>query len=385
MNYNNGTPNALKKNRDIRIDAIKGLGIILMVAVHGGCPGSHFINLFHMPIFFIASGYLFGDKQITDFSSLWKYIRRKLQTLWLPYVITNGLLVLLNNFFIKIGIYTTNPALLDLVEGQNNAVQHYLSLQETLITLLKVLVFSNRPQLGAPTWFLRTLFFVTVMHAVVKFIGSKIKFRHADICLLVLSCIGATVVVLMKLTLPLGLHTVFAAYIVYYIGITLRKLNFTKFADKHPIPLFFGSLALLIALSFFGSVAMASAQITNIVYFALVSLCGWLAAWSLVTYCPKLLVKPISFVGEHSLYVVLLHLCAFKAVSYLYLTAAGGDMLLLAAFPHIENVPFLWIAYLAAGLSVPLALDCLYRLAKAKVLKKINLSKKKSKGDQCAK
>ena len=36
------------KNRNISIDIIKGIGIILMVGGHCGMPFTHFIYLFHM-------------------------------------------------------------------------------------------------------------------------------------------------------------------------------------------------------------------------------------------------------------------------------------------------------------------------------------------------
>lgn len=48
------------KNRNISIDIIKGIGIILMVGGHCGMPFTHFIYLFHMAIFFMASGYCFN-------------------------------------------------------------------------------------------------------------------------------------------------------------------------------------------------------------------------------------------------------------------------------------------------------------------------------------
>lgn len=44
------------KNRNINIDLIKGIGIILMVGGHCGMPFTHFIYLFHMAIFFMHLG-----------------------------------------------------------------------------------------------------------------------------------------------------------------------------------------------------------------------------------------------------------------------------------------------------------------------------------------
>lgn len=42
------------------IDVIKGYGICLMVCGHSGAPFTNWIYLFHMALFFIASGYLWN-------------------------------------------------------------------------------------------------------------------------------------------------------------------------------------------------------------------------------------------------------------------------------------------------------------------------------------
>ncbi len=58
----------IAKNRDLTIDAIKGMGIVLMVYLHAGGGFSEFVNLFHMAVFFIASGYLWNRNKAADFS-----------------------------------------------------------------------------------------------------------------------------------------------------------------------------------------------------------------------------------------------------------------------------------------------------------------------------
>lgn len=48
----------MSNKRDTTWDAIKGIGIILMVVGHSGCPIyiRNFIYLFHMGLFFYVSG-----------------------------------------------------------------------------------------------------------------------------------------------------------------------------------------------------------------------------------------------------------------------------------------------------------------------------------------
>lgn len=48
------------------ISIIKGLGIILMVIGHTNSPFRDFIYLFHMPLFYMISGFLFNPNKIYD-------------------------------------------------------------------------------------------------------------------------------------------------------------------------------------------------------------------------------------------------------------------------------------------------------------------------------
>lgn len=66
------------------LDMAKGIGIILVVMAHAMPRLSYIwivINSFHMPLFFVISGILFKTK-----SNWMAYIKRKIITLYLPYV-----------------------------------------------------------------------------------------------------------------------------------------------------------------------------------------------------------------------------------------------------------------------------------------------------------
>lgn len=49
------------KNRIIYIDLLRTIGIVLMVLAHIPLSNSfvHFVHGFHMPLFFVISGYLY--------------------------------------------------------------------------------------------------------------------------------------------------------------------------------------------------------------------------------------------------------------------------------------------------------------------------------------
>lgn len=151
----------LKKRID-EIDIIKALGIICMVAGHAGAPFTKFIYLFHMAIFFIASGFFYKEQSSDSIKNVFNSILKKLKQLWIPYFVWNTIFVLLNNVFIKINVYTDNPDILNYVQGKYIGTHDYLGIVEMLKSIVKGAVFSGNTQMGGAFWFLKILFMVSV-------------------------------------------------------------------------------------------------------------------------------------------------------------------------------------------------------------------------------
>lgn len=88
------------------ISIAKGIGIILMVIGHSGCPSymRNFIYMFHMPLFFIISGYCFKSYYLYNFKL---FAKKKFVGLYLPFVKYSVLFLILHNLFYKIGIYNS--------------------------------------------------------------------------------------------------------------------------------------------------------------------------------------------------------------------------------------------------------------------------------------
>ena len=78
-------------NRDLTWDAIKGIAILLMVVGHSGCPSylRNFIYLFHMGLFYYASGHFFKAKGMAEFLP---FLKKKLLGLYWPFVKWGGYL-----------------------------------------------------------------------------------------------------------------------------------------------------------------------------------------------------------------------------------------------------------------------------------------------------
>lgn len=77
--------------RDDVFDVMKGIAILAMVIGHSTIPKllERFIFVWHMPLFFLVSGYFYKPKPIEE------YVRKNARQLLLPYFFTSVVLILL--------------------------------------------------------------------------------------------------------------------------------------------------------------------------------------------------------------------------------------------------------------------------------------------------
>jgi len=72
-----------QQNRDEYVDFLRGLAMILVLMQHADIPHSRWILAFHMPVFFVLSGYTASFRKQT--APFWTYLKSKLQRLVVPY------------------------------------------------------------------------------------------------------------------------------------------------------------------------------------------------------------------------------------------------------------------------------------------------------------
>lgn len=70
--------------RNNSVSICKSFGIMLMVMIHAGIPEGTVVAMFHMPLFFVMSGYCFKDKYQQLPAK--DYFLEKVKTLWWSYV-----------------------------------------------------------------------------------------------------------------------------------------------------------------------------------------------------------------------------------------------------------------------------------------------------------
>lgn len=143
-------------SRDVIIDSLRGLGIILVVIAHvsGGFDYSNlssdtiafigdYIDGFHMPLFFILAGYAHGMKERFSYGQrLWPYVKKSLTELYIPGLYFS-LLYWLPKFFML-----SNPAF---------AAENFRTV--SFIDIFRIPVYGFNLY-----WFLFSLFFVKSIH-----------------------------------------------------------------------------------------------------------------------------------------------------------------------------------------------------------------------------
>lgn len=331
-------------HRSQNLDIIKGIGIILVVLGHCGCPAEHFIYLFHMPIFFMASGYVLNTVYSDNLSNVWTLIRKRLKSLWLPCFLFNTIFLLLSGVFIKYNIYPedvkTAPSLINGI-------------------FFNALMYMKGGPLAGATWFLGTLFEVTIIYTFLDYIFKRLHVKFREI---VNFLFGLTlfVVSFYLIEQDIRIHSIVehiaGAYVVFAIGVLLKKLSLNAIGFGYWIAIFSVTLAILLVCNQYGSVDLSESVYTAPWFYLLCAISGWFLIYSVSVSVSKFsrLANTTCRVGQHTVCIIGLHFLAFKIVTYLQICIYDLPIEKLSNFPYLIAEPFWWVVYTVIGLGVPL-------------------------------
>lgn len=347
------------KERNIQIDIARGIGIVLIVIGHTAFRYTHFIYLFHVAIFFIIAGYLFKEDYSANIDNIKKFIVTKIKRLYIPFVIGNGICILLNNFFIDVNLYS-------------NASQSYYTIKDILINILKVVLFRKNTEMLGATWFLPILFWISIIYAVIEYIIRKDSAQKKVLIQLVVSAIFLIIgVYLSEKNIKFLRLQIFTCYIFFPIGRVVSKLKF-DINDKMKMIILIFCLAMLLILNAFGTIEISQNQYTNIVYFIGVSLLGWYFIYELSYFVSKIkrATNVLNYIGKNTMPILILHFVAFKLVNIIGVIVTKKDIVMISDFPVTFKNGAVWIVYTFFGIAIPLL------VSKIKCNIKFKLSKK---------
>ncbi len=375
------------KKRDENIDVLKGLAIICVVLGHCGFPGGAYIYLFHMAVFFMASGYCFDAKKIQSSDNLWEYALKKLRSLWLPYVIFNTLGWIFYNTFIQIGFLTENPEFPDAVSRME-----WPSIVNAIAWAFHMNTWGTQKYFGAG-WFIIVLFYITILFAALCLVSESCKkrvcrmigragrqnhniedtFPKTERALYVLQHVvllssGAVSLYISwklqcrELILEECITSATVCYPLYVFGFYLKKLS-----DRmNPLILRFryGLVALGIPAFYiagkYGGISLNLNAYPGWQFLLICSLLGWvwLLALSMCLTQKKWKIKnALNYIGRRSIYILFLHFLAFRPVVALQLFVYHEPAYLLASFPILVKGGVWWVLYTIAGVGLPLLVE----------------------------
>lgn len=345
--------------RDNVMSICKGIAIILMVAGHAELPTllSNFIYVWHMPLFFIASGYFFSRKYLDD---PWTFCCKRFKGLYVPFVTWSLVFLLLHNLWFHIGLLNESFG------NWEGGVTHPYSLRQFLYRLM--LIFTSMSGydefMAGAFWFFRGLLVASILFLVLyKLLDSHTHLSPAACVALI--CIGALLFQAFRIgngftikTIPNGgLREVWGLFFIG-IGVLFRQLE-SRIPSRW-----------WLALICFGIVVFAAAQhwcgmnnkgtLRDIWTLPLTGTAGFLMcryAATLIDATAGIVKKTLVFIGENTLYIFIFHIISFKPVSLLKIWWYGLDPAQIGCHMviHYNNHDDLfWVLYTIAGVAIPL-------------------------------
>lgn len=354
------------------IDYMKGIAIFLVVLAHAGFA-SKFINLFHMSVFFIISGYCYHDFYSEDMKSVTLFIKKKLKSLYIPYIYSNLILICLHNLFYRLNIYTDNPGFVesDILNASYGLISVYTT-KDILYHIIMTLGFVDGEQLAGTLWFLRALFEVSILYVMIDFVSRKCK-RYRTF----LICISSIFIMIIgyflntnNIHIITGVEQTFYYFIFFTIGVLLQGINIEKpilFAHAHSIAIISAILtaSVLFANNYLFAHALV-AEPNSPIFYVTNGVCGGyclLAISKVLMRCH--FAEFVAYMGRNSLHIMLWHFLAFKPVSFVYINFHDMPAYYLASFPVLK-VRYLWIIYGIAGIVLPLAVVYILQIIKTR-------------------
>lgn len=352
--------------RDLTFDIFKGIAITFVVVGHVSWFLHYFIYLFHVALFFICSGLFFKEKYYKSKEGLIKFVKSRIRHLYIPFILWNVFLIMIHNFLLKINVITNNQNFLSLSNiysfGFFKLKENY-TISDTILKIINTLLFSHGEQLGGATWFLRVLFWVSISTLIGHFLAQILIKNEKVFNIFRFLCFSIALLIgfgLQKIGFKFySIGAIFTCSFLYYLGI-VYQLHKDKI-DKN-INIFSFMLNVIILIISYkyigGKIELAENTYPNPLWLIIVSIAGFIVT----LYISKLLYKInaikslMSYIGQHTISIMLFHLAGFKFVTYMQVLLYSKPDYYLAAFPTLINNSYWWFVYFVVGIVLPLLL-----------------------------
>ena len=353
--------------RNTTISIAKGIAIILMVIAHAEAPGwlCKFIFEFHMPLFFITAGYFFSLKYLNDEAT---FIKKRVKGLYWPFVKWAVFFLIIHNWMFDLGILN------ETIGNDAGGVTHPYSwhqIQQNLWTIVTAMAGYDQFLCGA-FWFFRGLFVASILYLIIYKVVLKVLPTRAApsvpyiICLLLLLLCGwKTYEGLRVINLVQGGYRDMMGCFFFGCGFIFRQFvdAYHRATDRLyvslPVTLVCAVVVFLFSKYLTANMNWRSTY-TQFLSLPVPALLGFLMTYNISRWIDgsKGWVKRfLIYTGDHTLYIFIFHIVAYKTVSLLKIWYYGLDPRQIGCHMVIHDYSqqdYFWILYTVAGVGIPL-------------------------------
>ena len=312
--------------RDIALDITKGIGILLVILGHCDSipymPLRHLIFTFHMPLFFLASGYLYRAKGVKE------ALKKDFRHLGLPYVITCLAIVLFYFlYFLITKSHNSEPLRRYLIASLwGSGTTHTCK------------YLSHLPAIGA-IWFLPALLICKNVYNVLPKNNRRLVYSSVIF-------VAATIIGRYLIYLPFSALSGLSGIVFYAIGDSFKKVK-----RIHPLLWILGLSCWFLSFKY-SRVSLVHPRLD--LYF--IDVIGATTA-TLLVYLgsriishTRLLMQSLSWLGKNSLYILCFHLIDLDCLISNRLNITGNasvEIILMFLLPLIGTF------FLTKALTIP--------------------------------
>ncbi|MDR3594806.1 acyltransferase family protein [Clostridium sp.] len=272
------------------INIMKGIGILMVMLGHRSLPNIivKYIYVFHMPLFFVISGYLFDVRRYNDNRS---FIIKKGRSLLQPYCCFWIISLIVQAL-------ASNANILPKIE--------YGQLINSFFYITQKGIWNG------PLWFLVCLFVVEIIYfLLVKRFGND----YLKLYIMIFFIIGL-LLSKVNLVLPFKIDVAFTGLVFFTLGNMVREYGLSVRTNKKQDMIIFCITTVIVFMTaiFFNPVivSMMVCQYGNYIIFIITSIIGVISIY----YIAKIIreFKLLEFIGSNSLVIMSLHFIIYLVI-----------------------------------------------------------------------
>lgn len=352
-------------NRNTSIAILKGIAIILMVVGHAEAPEllTNFIYTFHMPLFFMAAGYFFDRKYLSQPAL---FVGKRLRGLYIPFLKWSILFLLLHNVWHHFGILNESFG------NWTGGVTHPYTLRSAAQRLMLIVTSMSGYDefMAGAFWFFRGLLVASILFLLIyKAIDSTGKFSpNGAVITICLAAIGFTawhIYCGAKLPIPNGGWRETWGIFFFGTGVLFRQYQHRIVQHWALCSVYF---LLLCGAAWLHLSGMNNRGLWRDLWsLPLTGTIGFLMVYYIASAIDRRdsrLRSLLVFIGNNTMCIFVWHILSFKAVSLIKIWHYGLEWEQIGChmvIHHNNHGDLYWALYSIAGTALPLLVTVAWR------------------------